>query len=69
MSRWRRIGKVHANQCDEFGDDDAERCDGFSETRAGLRPQETGESKSTSRRNRFFTLTEIESDDDDVSNV
>ena len=53
--------KFHADQGDEFG---------FCPRRRTCKCQEeTGETKSTSRRNRFLALTAIESDDDEEVNA
>ena len=55
------FSKIHADQGDEFG---------FCPRRRTCKCQEeTGETKSTSRRNRFLALTAIESDDDEEVNA
>ena len=53
--------KIHADQGDGFGF--------YSRRRTCKCQEETGETKSTSRRNRFFALTAVESDDDEEVNA
>ena len=54
------FSKIHADQGEEFGF--------YSRRRTCKCQEETGETKSTSRRNRFLALTTIESDDDEEVN-
>ena len=55
------FSKIHADQGDEFGF--------YPRRRTCKCQEETGETKSTSRRNRFLALTAIESDDDEEVNA
>ena len=55
------FSKIHADQGDGFGL--------YSRRRTCKCQEETGETKRTSRRNRFFALTAIESDDDEEVNA
>ena len=55
------FSKIHAYQGDGFGF--------YQQKRTCKCQEETGETKSTSRRNRFFALTAIESDDDEKVNA
>ena len=55
------FSKIHADQGEEFGF--------YSRRRTCKCEEEMGETKSTSRRNRFLALTTIESDDDEEVNA
>ena len=55
------LSKIRADQGDEFGF--------YSRRRTCECQEETGETKSASRRNRFLALTAIESDDDEEVNA
>ena len=55
------FSKIHTDQGDEFGF--------YSRRRTCKCQEETGETKSASRRNRFLALTAIESDDDEEVNA
>ena len=55
------FSKIRADQGDEFGF--------YSRRRTCKCQEETGETKSASRRNRFLALTAIESDDDEEVNA
>ena len=77
------LGKIRAEQRDGFSQIREDRRDGFSKIDADKGDEfgfssrrrtckcqeETGETRSTSRRNRFFALTAIESDDDEEVNA
>ena len=77
------FGKIRADQRDEFSKIRADQRDGpskihadqgdgfgfYSRRRTCKCQEETGETKSTSRRYRFFALTAIESDDDEEVNA
>ena len=64
--------KIRADQCDGFSKIYADQGDVFgfySRRRTCKCQEETGETKSASRRNRFLALTAIESDDDEEVNA
>ena len=77
------FSKIRAEQRDGFSKIRADQRDGFSKIRADQRDEfgfysrrrtckcqeETGETKRTSRRNRYFALTAVESDDDEEVNA
>ena len=66
------FSKIRADQRDRFHKIRADHGDGFgfyTRRRTCKCQEETGETKSTSRRNRFFALTAIEKDDDEEVNA